>query len=103
MLPSQVGVTHYALGVNDVKSGTLTKGDERAFHVVLAEDSAVGIWKAGERNLVNSEIRPRSLRRVGCDSDDLDAALLEIGVPVPQLREMLAAEWSSEPSEEDQN
>jgi hypothetical protein len=45
----------------------------------------------------------RVLERVRGDGDDLRAALLELPDPVPQLREVPAAERSHEPAQEDED
>ena len=81
----------------------MSKGDHRALDIVLAEDLAVGVGKAGERDIVGLEVVTRVLERVGRDGKNLGAALLELVVPVSQLREMPAAERSHEAAQKDQD
>ena len=63
------------------------------------------LWveEAEEGDLVRFEVAAGVFGSVGCDGDDLSAALRELLVPVPQLREMPAAERSHEAAQKDQD
>jgi hypothetical protein len=103
LLPAEMGVSHDALLVDDEEPGPLAERYHRALDVVLAEDLAVGVRQAGEWNVVRLEVALGVLEAVRGNSEQLCAALFELAVPVPQLREMLSAERSHEPAQEDED
>ena len=103
LLPAEVGVAHNSFLVDDEKTGALSKRDHRALHVVLTEDRPVRVGEAGERNVVRIEEVAGVLKRVRSYRENLNAALLELLVPVPQLREMPAAERSHEAAQKHQH
>jgi hypothetical protein len=74
-----------------------------ALFVVLAEHLAIRVRQAGERDLVALEVGAGVLQGVRRDRDDPGAAIFELRDPVPQLREMLAAERSAKAAQEDED
>ena len=103
LLEAEVGVTDSALAVDDEEAGPLPERDHRALDVILPEDGPVGIGQARVRKAVLFEEGLCVVEAIRGDRDDLRAALLELRDPVPQLREMLAAERSAEAAQEHQD
>src|SRR3990172_3273979 len=101
LLPAEVSEADGASLVDDEESRALAEGDHGALDVVHSEDLAVWIGHAGEGNLVRLEVAAGVVESVRRQGDDLSAALRELLVPVPQLREMPAAERSNEAAQED--
>ena len=103
LLEAEVGVSNHALNVDDKQTRALTERDHRALHIILPENCPVGVRQAWEGNVVALEEGPRVLQGIRRHGNHLRAALLELPDPVPQLREVPAAEGSPEPAQEDQH
>ena len=103
LLPAEVGVADGAVFVDDEEAGALAERDHGALDIVLAEDFAIGIGETGEGDVVVLVVAVSVFEDVGGDGEDLGASFLELGEPIPQLREMLAAERSHEAAQEDED
>lgn len=103
LLGADVGEMDDPIASNHVEPRPLAERPQAALHVVLEEHVAVGVGKdrEGELQLLHQRARLRQIVRG--HADNLRAAVLELLVLLPQLREMPTAERSTAAPQEHQH
>jgi hypothetical protein len=89
--------------VHDEQGRLLPEGDQPTRYVVCVKDRTVGIAENGERIRVRLQVLGDFGVGVGSDRNDVGSGFGELGMSLTQLRKVLAAKRSEEPSKEDEH